>query len=142
MDGRGQRLVIVADDDDSIRLLCRVNLELEGYRVLEATGLEEISRITKEEEDVALVLLDIHLGREDGIEVARALRESRPEVAIAFLSGSVDFGERSAAVSDAAIRKPFTLEELIGTVHRLAGGSSPPPAGGSFPPPAAGSPSP
>jgi len=122
MDGRVQRLVIVADDDGSIRLLCRVNLELEGYRVLEATGLEEISRIAQEDE-VALVLLDIHLGREDGIEVARALRRDYPAVPIAFLSGSVDFGERSAAVSDAAIRKPFTLEELIGTVNRLAGGS-------------------
>jgi DNA-binding response OmpR family regulator len=131
MDGRAQRLVIVADDDESIRLLCRVNLELEGYRVREATGLEEISRIA-EEEEVALVLLDIHLGREDGIEVARAVRASRPELPIAFLSGSVDFSERSAAVSDAAIRKPFTLEELIGTVHRLAGGSPPPPPG---PPP-------
>lgn len=131
MDGRAQRLVIVADDDAAIRLLCRVNLELEGYRVLEATGLEEISRIADEEE-VALVLLDIHLGREDGIEVARVVRERRPEVPIAFLSGSVDFSERSAAVSDAAISKPFTLEELIGTVHRLAGGSPPPPPG---PPP-------
>jgi DNA-binding response OmpR family regulator len=126
MHGRAQRLVIVADDDASIRLLCRVNLELEGYRVLEATGLDEISRIA-DEDDVALVLLDIHLGREDGIEVARALRESRPGMPIAFLSGSVDFSERSAAVSDAAIRKPFTLEELIGTVHRLAGGSPRPP---------------
>lgn len=126
MDGRAQRLVIVADDDESIRLLCRVNLELEGYRVLEATGLEEISRITDAEE-VSLILLDIHLGREDGIQVARAVRERRPEVPIAFLSGSVDFSERSAAVSDAAIRKPFTLEELIGTVHRLAGGSPPSP---------------
>lgn len=125
MDGPAQRLVIVADDDAAIRLLCRVNLELEGYRVLEATGLEEISRIADEEE-VALVLLDIHLGREDGIEVARVVRERRPEVPIAFLSGSVDFSERSAAVSDAAISKPFTLEELIGTVHRLAGGSPPP----------------
>ena len=67
MDGPAQRLVIVADDDAAIRLLCRVNLELEGYRVLEATGLEEISRIAGEEEEVALVLLDIHLGREDGI---------------------------------------------------------------------------
>lgn len=131
MDGRAQRLVIVADDDESIRLLCRVNLELEGYRVLEATGLEEISRITDAEE-VSLVLLDIHLGREDGIQVARAVRERRPEVPIAFLSGSVDFSERSAAVSDAAIRKPFTLEELIGTVHRLAGGS--PPSPGARPP--------
>lgn len=127
MDGPAQRLVIVADDDAAIRLLCRVNLELEGYRVLEATGLEEISRIAEEEEEVALVLLDIYLGREDGIEVARAVRERRPEVPIAFLSGSVDFSERSAAVSDAAIRKPFTLEELIGTVHRLAGGSHRPP---------------
>jgi two-component system phosphate regulon response regulator PhoB len=130
MDGPAQRLVIVADDDDAIRLLCRVNLELEGYRVLEAMGLDEINQIADEEE-VALVLLDIHLGREDGIEVARALRATRPGVSIAFLSGSVDFSERSAAVSDAAIRKPFTLEELIGTVHRLAGESPPPPAAGS-----------
>lgn len=130
MDGRVQRLVVVADDDDAIRLLCRVNLELEGYRVLEATSLDEISRLADEEE-VALVLLDIHLGREDGIEVARALRERRPGMAIAFLSGSAEFSARSAAVSDAAIHKPFTLEELIGTVHRLAGGSSPPPAAGS-----------
>jgi DNA-binding response OmpR family regulator len=129
MDGRAQRLVIVADDDGSIRLLCRVNLELEGYRVLEATGLEEISRIAAEDE-VALVLLDIHLGREDGIEVARTLRRDHPGMPIAFLSGSVDFSERSAAVSDAAIRKPFTLEELIGTVHRLAGGSPRPPEAG------------
>jgi DNA-binding response OmpR family regulator len=126
MDGRAQRLVIVADDDGSIRLLCRVNLELEGYRVLEATGLEEIAQIAAED-DVSLVLLDIHLGREDGIEVARALRRDHPAIPIAFLSGSVDFSERSAAVSDAAIRKPFTLEELIGTVHRLAGGSTRPP---------------
>ena len=78
MDGRAQRLVIVADDDESIRLLCRVNLELEGYRVLEATGLAEISRIADAEEEVALVLLDIHLGREDGIEVARAVRAQPP----------------------------------------------------------------
>jgi DNA-binding response OmpR family regulator len=130
MDGPAQRLVVVADDDAAIRLLCRVNLELEGYRVLEARGLDEINEIADEEE-VALVLLDIHLGREDGIEVARALRVTRPGMSIAFLSGSVDFSERSAAVSDAAIRKPFTLEELIGTVHRLAGGSHPPPAAGS-----------
>jgi DNA-binding response OmpR family regulator len=129
MDGRAQRLVIVADDDESIRFLCRTNLELEGYRVLEATGLDQIARIVAEDE-VSLVLLDIHLGREDGIEVARALRRDHPAIPIAFLSGSVDFSERSAAVSDAAIRKPFTLEELIGTVDRLAGGSPRPPQAG------------
>lgn len=127
MDARVPRLVVVADDDDAIRLLCRVNLELEGYRVAEAANSRELALVA-EEQDVALVLLDVHLGSEDGIEVARGLRERHPEIAIAFLSGSVDFGERSAAVSDGAIRKPFTLEEFTATVHRLARGTAPPPA--------------
>jgi DNA-binding response OmpR family regulator len=127
MDARVPRLVVVADDDDAIRLLCRVNLELEGYRVAEAANSRELGLVA-EEQDVALVLLDVHLGSEDGIEVARGLRERHPEIAIAFLSGSVDFGERSAAVSDGAIRKPFTLEEFTATVHRLARGTAPPPA--------------
>ena len=104
-----------------------MNLELEGYRVAEAANSRELARVAAEEE-VALVLLDVHLGSEDGIEVARGLRERHPEIAIAFLSGSVDFGERSAAVSDGAIRKPFTLEEFTATVHRLARGTAPPPA--------------
>jgi DNA-binding response OmpR family regulator len=127
MDAQVHRLVVVADDDDAIRLLCRVNLELEGYRVAEAANSRELARVA-EEEEVALVLLDVHLGSEDGIEVARGLRERHPGIAIAFLSGSVDFGERSASVSDAAIRKPFTLEEFTATVHRLARGTAPPPA--------------
>ena len=126
MDAQVRRLVVVADDDYAIRLLCRVNLELEGYRVAEAANSRELDRVTAEE-DVALVLLDVHLGSEDGVEVARSLRERHPEIAIAFLSGSVDFGERSAAVSDAAIRKPFTLEQFTETVHRLARGTDPPP---------------
>ena len=127
MGAQVRRLVVVADDDDAIRLLCRVILELEGYRVEEAANARELERLT-EEEDVALVLLDVHLGSEDGVEVARTLRERYPQIAIAFLSGSVDFGERSAAVSDAAIRKPFTLEQFTETVHRLARGTDRPPA--------------
>jgi DNA-binding response OmpR family regulator len=129
MGAQVHRLVVVADDDDAIRMLCRVNLELEGYRVAEAANSRELTRVA-DEDDVALVILDIHLGSEDGIEVARGLRERHPEIAIAFLSGSVDFGERSAAVSDAAIRKPFRLEEFTATVHRLARGPAPPPAAG------------
>ena len=128
MDAQVRRLVVVADDDDAIRLLCRVNLELEGYRVAEAANSRDLERVTTEE-DVALVLLDVHLGSEDGIEVARGLRERHPDVAIAFLSGSVDFGERSAAVSDAAIRKPFRLEQFTETVHRLAHRKDRPPPG-------------
>lgn len=119
MVGQDRRLVVVADDDDSMRLLCRVNLELEGYRVAEAESAAAVERAL-ESGDVALVLLDIRLGEDDGIEVARRLRQRHPEVPIAFLSGSVTRGELAASLGDASIAKPFTLEELIETVHRLA----------------------
>lgn len=113
------RLVVVADDDDSLRLLCRVNLELEDYLVAEAGSAAELTQVL-ESEDVALVLLDIRFGSDDGIEIARSLRRERPDIRIVFLSGSAPFGEPTEAVSDAAITKPFTLEELIQTVRRLA----------------------
>ena len=41
MGGTAAQTVLVVDDDDSLRLLCRVNLELDGYRVLEAGSLAE-----------------------------------------------------------------------------------------------------
>jgi CheY-like chemotaxis protein len=117
MGGQDRRLVVVADDDDAMRLLCRVNLEVEGYRVAEAANGAELEEVLESD---ALVLLDIRLGSEDGIELARRIREQHPDVRIAFLSGSPRFVEPPAALSDASIAKPFTLEELIQTVHRLA----------------------
>ena len=119
MAAQDHRLVVVADDDEAMRLLCRVNLELEGFRVAEATSQAELD-VLLEGESVSLVLLDVHLGPDDGLEIARGMRARYPEVPVAFVTGSVHIGERTAAVADAAISKPFTLEELIGTVHRLA----------------------
>jgi DNA-binding response OmpR family regulator len=117
--GPQDRLIVVADDDEAMRLLCRVNLELEGYRVREAGSAAEIEQALATE-GVAIVILDIHLGNDDGMEIAQRLRAEHPGVAVAFLSGSAHLGERAASLSDAAIRKPFNLEELIETVHQLA----------------------
>jgi CheY-like chemotaxis protein len=113
--------VVVADDDDAMRMLCRINLELGGYRVFEAGSGEELERVLASEDPVALLILDIHLGDSDGMEIARALKRDRPGLPIAFLTGSGFYSRESAdAVGDATIRKPFTLEELTGTVARLA----------------------
>ncbi|MGH3116092.1 MAG: response regulator transcription factor [Gaiellales bacterium] len=112
--------VVVADDDDAMRMLCRINLELSGYRVVEAGSGEELERVLAGAETVALLLLDINLGDRDGMDIARALKEDRPEIPIAFLTGSGFSREEAAAVGDATISKPFTLEELTETVSRLA----------------------
>jgi CheY-like chemotaxis protein len=55
------------------------------------------------------------------MEIARALKRDRPDLPIAFLTGSGFYSRESAnAVADATITKPFTLEELSETVGRLA----------------------
>ncbi len=111
--------VLVVDDEPSIRLLCRVNLELEGYRVVEAATLDEARRVLAAER-VAVVLLDVHLAGEDGRRLLPELKECASVPAVAMLTGTSELDEEVRRSVDAVLPKPFTLEELTETVGRLA----------------------
>jgi DNA-binding NtrC family response regulator len=113
------KTVLVVDDDESMRMLCRVNLELEGYRVLEAETVERAKELVAEEA-VDVVLLDVHVGTGDGFTVLESLRGQR----VALFTGSFQVDEERAALVDAVMRKPFTLTELSETVARLAAASA------------------
>jgi DNA-binding response OmpR family regulator len=110
--------VLVVDDDEALRMLCRVNLELEGYRVLEAASLA-VARDRLAAEKVDVVLLDVHVGRDNGLELLRELRSGRPGLPVALFSGTSDLTE-TGEEADAVIRKPFAIEELGSTVARLS----------------------
>jgi DNA-binding response OmpR family regulator len=107
--------VLVVDDDESLRMLCRVNLELEGYRVLEAPTVEIAQQVLRDE-PVDVVLLDVHVGAGDGFKVLQDIRDEK----VALFTGSFHVDEQRAATVDAVLRKPFTLTELSETVGRLA----------------------
>jgi DNA-binding response OmpR family regulator len=109
--------VLVVEDDESLRMLCRVNLELEGYRVLEAPTIEIAQNVLRGE-PVDVVLLDVHVGSGDGFEVLDDVRNEK----VALFTGSFHVDEQRAATVDAVLRKPFTLVELSETVGRLAAG--------------------
>jgi DNA-binding NtrC family response regulator len=111
--------VLVVDDDAAIRLLCRVNLELEGYRVLEASSVEHAGEVLSDD-TVDVVLLDIHVGSDDGFALVEKVRAAQPDASVALFTGSAHVeGDRRDAV-EAVIPKPFSLEELSATVGRLA----------------------
>ncbi len=110
--------VLVADDDPTMRFLCRVNLEQDGYRVLEAASGAEIAA-TLAAEHVSALLLDVRFGVEDGVEIARGLRVSHPELRIALLTGHTDDAGSWTEVADAFLAKPFSLEALARTVREL-----------------------
>lgn len=109
--------MLVVDDDASIRLLCRLNLELEGWRVLEAATLQH-AREELDANAVDVVVLDVHVGMDNGLEFLHELRRDRPDVKVAMLTGSERIGDVG---SDGVIPKPFTIEQLTTTVANLAG---------------------
>jgi DNA-binding NtrC family response regulator len=111
--------VLVVDDADSIRLLCRINLEIDGHRVFEAGTLEAARKVLGREQ-VEVVLLDVQVGPADGRDLLTEIRESHPDIRTAMLTGSADSAAVQAAGPEAVITKPFELEDLKGIVNELA----------------------
>lgn len=107
---------LVVDDDAALRLLCRVNLELEGFAVREAATLAEAeAAIAAERPDV--VLLDVHLGGEQTHDLLARVRAAG--IPVALVTGSVDIHDyRDSA--DAVLGKPFEPRTLVETARRLA----------------------
>ncbi len=119
MGGGGSKTVLVVDDDASLRMLCRVNLELDGYRVIEADSVAG-ARAVLAREPVDAMLLDVHLGDGDGRELVRSLGAERPPAA--FFTGSAQADAELRSLVDGVLPKPFTLDALTETVRRLVGG--------------------
>ena len=110
------KTVLVVDDDASLRLLCRVNLELDGFRVLEAGSLAEASAMLADGE-FDTVLLDLHLGDGDGRDLLASLGEERPPVAL--FTGSETIEPELQGIAEEVLSKPFQLDALLATVRRL-----------------------
>ncbi len=111
--------VLVVDDDSSIRFLCRVNLELDGWEVREAATLEE-ARLVLAEGGIDVVLLDVHVGGGSGVDFLAEVRDGYPELPVAMLTGSAGSSTLAGVEPDAVIAKPFTLVQLTETVLALA----------------------
>ena len=116
----GTHTVLVVDDEPSLRLLCRVNLELEGFRVLEAGTLDEARR-TLEADMPEVVLLDVHIAGEDGRDLLEELRASESPVKVVMLTGSVDVTLGHFDAADRVVVKPFEPLELVAVVRQLVG---------------------
>ena len=113
--------LLVVDDDPSIRLLCRVNLEFEGWTVHDAATLSE-ARAFLADGEIRILLLDVHIGPESGVDFLDEVRREHPAVRVAMLTGSVGRTTVDDTTPDGVIAKPFTIDELTQTVERLATG--------------------
>jgi len=108
-------LVLVVDDEETIRESLRGVLEDEGHQVAEAaTGEEALEFFSKHAVD--LVLLDIWLPGMDGVAVLQAMKEKNPLVPIIMISGHGTIETAVKTIKLGAydfVEKPLNLEELI-----------------------------
>lgn len=118
-EGHAATRVLVVDDDPSIRHVCRVNLELDGHDVLEADSLAT-TRSTLAEEDVDIVVLDVHLRGERSDPLVAECHARRPPIPVVLLTGSVELAHHGQCEADAVLPKPFELDQLVSTVRDLA----------------------
>ena len=92
--------IVIADDETELReaLIRRIDWDSVGFQVVgEAeNGIEALELVEKLEPD--LLLTDVRMPFKSGIELAREVREIRPTMQIAFLSGYDDFSYAQQAV--------------------------------------------
>ncbi|MCX8226773.1 MAG: response regulator [Sulfitobacter sp.] len=112
------RTILVVDDDPKIRSLLRHVLEDDGFAVTEAETAAQIIQAI-EELSISLITLDINLGSENGVDVARQIRLIS-EVPIIMVTGKEDVIDRVVGLevgADDYITKPFHVREVLARIR-------------------------
>ena len=114
-------MVLLVDDDVAIRRTMTVGLELEGFRIVCASGgkaaLEAVKSVRP-----AVMLLDLTMPDLDGLEVLRRLRAEGEDLPVCVLSAREEVGDRVSGLeagADDYVVKPFALEEVSARLHAL-----------------------
>jgi PAS domain S-box-containing protein len=118
-EGEGE-LILVADDEATIREITKASLETHNYRVVTASdGIEAIAKYVKEQDDIALVLMNMTMPAMDGTTAIRTLQKINPEVKIIAISGhnlnSQTFSDRNLNIRS-FLTKPYTTQALLQTI--------------------------
>jgi PAS domain S-box-containing protein len=116
---RGSETLLVVEDRDPIRRLVCGALEAAGYRVLTAPDGTEGLRLARSfEDEIHLVLSDVVMPQMSGPEMARAVRELRPQTRFLFMSGHPERAGRMVARSEGAVvLKPILPSDLCRKVR-------------------------
>ncbi len=120
--------VLVAEDDDDVRLLVVTLLRKDGHDVCEAcNGHELLERLARSHQPPDAIVTDIRMPGIDGLSVLMGLRDTGWATPLVLISAHVDDEVRARAIelrADALFQKPFELADLRRTVQRLlrAGG--------------------
>ncbi|HEY3266717.1 MAG TPA: ATP-binding protein [Armatimonadota bacterium] len=121
--------ILVADDEPNIRRTIATFLSRRGYHVVAARdGLEALNLLEDEDSDFKMAILDLLMPRMSGLETIHSLRKIHPDLPVVILTGVANAEELAQVESlgiQKALRKPVDFDDLLATVHLLAGPAEP-----------------
>jgi two-component system, cell cycle response regulator CpdR len=108
--------VLIADDEDSMRLLVARAIAMDGHDTVTAQdGAEALEILSREDGAFDLLLTDIQMPVMDGIALALAAAREDPALAILLMTGFADQRERASnlsAIAHDVITKPFSVADI------------------------------
>ncbi len=122
---KGEGVILLAEDDRSVRRLVSVEMSRRGFTVLEADdGVSALEAFKREHDRIDVLVTDVVMPRMNGADLAKACERIHPGVKILFISGHP---ERAGAGLDPTgvtnlLMKPFTADTLAARVKELITG--------------------
>jgi DNA-binding response OmpR family regulator len=122
--------ILLIDDDAMVRYAVQILLMEFGYEVsIAADGRQGMAMFRQEQPD--LVITDLIMPEQEGIETIRLMKRERPAVKILAMSGGGRIANTDLLVlarhmgADETLAKPFETEDLLGCLARMAGNRTP-----------------
>jgi CheY-like chemotaxis protein len=117
--------ILLIEDDEAVRTLLRQTLTQSGHTVVEASTGREGLELFRRAPHTDLVITDILMPEQEGLEVVMALRDTHPPVKIIAISGAGPHGGGDylavarAMGASKVLQKPFSIATLIATIDEL-----------------------
>jgi CheY-like chemotaxis protein len=122
----GRATILVAEDDDAVRMLTRAVLEGFGYTVIEAVdGEDALAQYAMHKEQIDLLVLDIVMPKKSGILVYEEIRKDRSDIKALFTSGYPQEVIRAKGILDESfnfLSKPVSPRGLLKKVKEVLDG--------------------
>ena len=115
--------ILVVDDEEIVRSLFKETLEELGHRVVTAEAAAEGLELVKEQ-DFDLVFLDLKMPGMDGAELFRQIKDIRPKLPVAIITGYPDSDMMARALAQGpfgVMNKPFGESDIIAAVNNFLG---------------------
>jgi CheY-like chemotaxis protein len=123
---RGNETVLLVEDEEAVRRLARLQLEMRGYKVLEASGGQEAIRVARDYDGpIHLLVTDVVMPEMSGGRLVESLRPDRPEMKVLYMSGYNDDALVRHGITEetgAFLQKPFSLPLLATKVREVLDG--------------------